>query len=246
MAICSQQAITNSNFPKERIKSVNKKNMPSIDQILELLRTRRSTRVFKNHPVEKEEMDRIINAARFAPSTNNIQSTKFIVVQNKDVLKEISALTAQYLTKTVRFFRNPILNNLYRIISQKKTVSLINRIPEYEAVIKKYHKGEDIITHNAPALLFFHSQKNIGFSDVNASLAIQNAMLATHGLGLGSFYAGYVVAATKQQNDIPRLLRINLDHEIHGCIAIGYPKLKYEQWIERKTPNINWKQNKTE
>ena len=67
-----------------------------------------------------------------------------------------------------------------------------------------------------------------------------NALLVIHGLGLGGFYAGYVTAACQKETSIPKLLNIPKDHRICGCLAIGYPKLIYENWIERKPPQIKW------
>lgn len=51
--------------------------------MFEMIKTRRSTRNFKEKDVEKEKLDQMIEAARYAPSGGNNQSSHFIVIKNK-------------------------------------------------------------------------------------------------------------------------------------------------------------------
>lgn len=113
-------------------------------------------------------------------------------------------------------------------------------VRDYKEILKNIENGNDLILHYAPAILFFYANKKIGYSDVNAILALQNATLSLFGMGIGSFYAGYVVAAAKGNENILNILELSKDNEIYGCLAIGYPKLRYERWIERKKPDIKW------
>ncbi len=55
----------------------------------ELIRKRYSTRKFKDRPVEKHKMIKVIEAARMAPSAVNYQPWHFIVVQQKENLEKI-------------------------------------------------------------------------------------------------------------------------------------------------------------
>ena len=240
VAVCSPGAITQINFSKNNIKNINKKLIPSFDQLIELFKSRRSIRKFKNNDVNKELIKKIIEGARFSPSTNNIQSTEFVVVKDKDTIEKIAKITYIYLFRITKIFRYRILNKIFRLINTEKIKSTLDRIPDYKIVLKYFRKNKDLIIHNAPVLLFFHASKDIGFSDVNASLAIQNASLAIHSLGLGSFYAGYVVAACRYDKKISRLINIPKNHQIYGCLAIGYPELQYDNWIDRKHPKIDW------
>jgi nitroreductase len=50
-----------------------------------LLRTRRSVRHFRPDPVPPEILDRLLEAARWAPSGFNLQPTHFVVVTDPDV-----------------------------------------------------------------------------------------------------------------------------------------------------------------
>ena len=57
--------------------------------ILEFIKSRRSTRKFTDKEIEAEKLDQILEAGRYAPSGGNSQSTHFLVIQNKDVLAHL-------------------------------------------------------------------------------------------------------------------------------------------------------------
>jgi nitroreductase len=60
------------------------------EKMLKLIVSRQSDRKYTDKPVEKEKIDRIIEAGRMAPSACNAQPWKFIVVNEPDLLKKIS------------------------------------------------------------------------------------------------------------------------------------------------------------
>ena len=66
---------------------------------LTLIKTRHSTRKFSDKPVEKEKLEQVIEAGRFAPSGGNNQTTHFIVIQDKSVLSELVRITREEFAK---------------------------------------------------------------------------------------------------------------------------------------------------
>lgn len=58
------------------------------DDLLELVKTRRSIRKFKTDPVSNEDVDKILEAARWAPSGFNSQPWEFAVVRDPE-LREV-------------------------------------------------------------------------------------------------------------------------------------------------------------
>jgi 5,6-dimethylbenzimidazole synthase len=65
------------------------------ERFLELVKTRRSIRGFKTDPVPDEYVDRIIEAARFAPSGANSQPWEFVVIKDKESRDRIAALVTE-------------------------------------------------------------------------------------------------------------------------------------------------------
>lgn len=60
---------------------------------LDLAKTRQSTRAFTQSPVEKNKLDRCIEATRLAPSACNSQPWTFIVVDNPELKGKIAKTT---------------------------------------------------------------------------------------------------------------------------------------------------------
>lgn len=60
---------------------------------MEAIYDRRSIRKYKDQPVEKEKIEKLLRAAMQAPSAGNQQPWEFIVIQDKDNLKKLSGLS---------------------------------------------------------------------------------------------------------------------------------------------------------
>ncbi|MBN1541621.1 nitroreductase family protein [candidate division KSB1 bacterium] len=63
--------------------------MKSYSSLIDLIRARRSTRRFQNRPVPRELLVRCVEAARLAPSAENSQPWRFIIVDDADLLQEL-------------------------------------------------------------------------------------------------------------------------------------------------------------
>jgi len=57
--------------------------------LYEVIKSRYSVRSYLNKPVEQEKLDRILDAARLAPSGSNRQPWKFVVVRDAETRKKL-------------------------------------------------------------------------------------------------------------------------------------------------------------
>lgn len=71
---------------------IQKKGVKSMDAIF----NRTSIRKYKQESLKKEEIDLILKAAFSAPSARNSQPWQFIVVENKDTLKDLSQMNPMH------------------------------------------------------------------------------------------------------------------------------------------------------
>ena len=58
--------------------------------LIDLMLKRRSTRKFTDEPITKSDLEKILEAALLAPSSMNRKPCNFMVVENKETLKELS------------------------------------------------------------------------------------------------------------------------------------------------------------
>jgi nitroreductase/NAD-dependent dihydropyrimidine dehydrogenase PreA subunit len=239
-AICPSNAIIHSGFPRGFIKPIIRKNQLSSEELLELLRTRRSMRVFQDKPVEKQQIERIIDAARFAPTAHNAQATQYIIIQNKKIIENLATATTNQLSMVVKMVHNPLMKPLFSIMAGRQADSILEMVPLIEKGVAAFKSGNDIILRNAPVLIIFHADELSMMPDINAHLAIQNATLMAHSLGLGSFYTGLLLTAAQRDKSIGNMINLPKNHKIYGGLAVGYPKYEFKKWIERKTPGVSW------
>jgi nitroreductase/NAD-dependent dihydropyrimidine dehydrogenase PreA subunit len=241
VAVCPKNAIIHSEFPEGYVKPVNAENMPSSEEVLELLRTRRSIPVFKDAPIERRLIEGIIEAARFAPSNKNSQTTEFIVVQDKELLKKISQAVGNFLVDLLAKLRNPLMRRILPIVMRVPAQAVTEVLPPIEIAVAEIQRGKDPVLHNAPNLILFHAKAG-PFSgvDINASLALQNAALMAYSQGLGSFYASFVAEGFRRDKFVQQLIELPENHRVCGALAIGYPRFEFKKWPERRTPKVTW------
>ena len=240
LLVCPAGAISHPRLTQDMITPVEQSILPSYDQVREMVRTRRSTRLFHDRPVEREILHKIIDGARFAPTAKNTQSTEYVIIRDRGALKHIATMTAEWLGATAKKLRNPVIRKIYllRGLTTEKELALLLHQFEYSATSMK--EGKDFILHEAPALILFHAAKKVRFAEANANLALQNATFTANALGLGSFYTGYVVSACVRDNAIPELLGLPSGNLVYAGLALGYPKMTFSRWIERDPPKIRW------
>jgi nitroreductase/NAD-dependent dihydropyrimidine dehydrogenase PreA subunit len=229
-AICPTGALAHDSFPQESIVPVKKEVLPSAEQVIEMLRMRRSIREFKDKPVERELIERVLDVARCAPSDHNRQSTEYTVVQERSTLDKIRHLSVAYYEGLVE-----MLSSTYAEGGEKPDFLL-----ELEGFVDILKTGHDLLFYNAPLFVAFHAEESFGFPAENANIALSYAMLAGMSLGLGSFYSGFVVMASRDNKEMQELLSLPDKHHIYGGLAMGYPKFKYRNWIERKPLKVRW------
>ena len=61
---------------------------------VQFLRSRRSIRLFKDKPVEKEKIQGLIEIARYAPTAGNSQLVEWLVFSDRNTVKEFAKLAA--------------------------------------------------------------------------------------------------------------------------------------------------------
>jgi nitroreductase/NAD-dependent dihydropyrimidine dehydrogenase PreA subunit len=223
VSICPSEAISHSHFPEGTVTPTRSEYLPTYDQVLELIHSRRSKRLFKDKPVERDAIEKVLEAARFAPSGHNEQTTEFIVVQGKENVHEIGALTAKGIRRMVMPFRYAIGRMMMRLMDL-------------------FNSGTDWLVRDAPLLILFCADSAGGsHMSINANLAVQNATLAAEALGLGSMYAGFVMTANDYGGGrIAKHVSLPETHKIYGALIMGYPRLQFKKWPERNPAKVTW------
>ncbi len=72
--------------------------------------TRRSTRRFLNKAIEKQIIDKIVEAGRYAPSGGNNQTNHFFVITDQKVLEKLADIAQNAFSQRESALRFPPLH----------------------------------------------------------------------------------------------------------------------------------------
>jgi len=179
----------------------------------EVLKKRRSIRDFQDKEVLLDIIRDIIKESCLAPSAANGQPWRFIIVNNKDVIKRLSDDT------------------------KKNLISYIEKNPD--APTKKYEaalRNPDFnVFYNAPCLVYIAGSKQVRNLYVDCALAACYFMFSASERGLGTCWVG--LGTSIQDPNLLKLIGMPEDHKIVAPLIIGYPK-SIPSPPERNEPQI--------
>ena len=210
-----------------------------------LLYERRSIRLYKNKPVPREILLRLVEAARFAPSAGNGQPVKFLIVTDPEVNREVDKRVARVvnITKNLYLGQSRWKKILFTILS---AISINKWDQRPIAAMEKIIQSNDTITFGAPAVVHvLKDKRGISHPDVCTSIAAQNFVLAAHALGLGTCYIGFIASMIPYVPKVKKLLGIEYPYEIVTTICVGYPKMNYNRPVARGPVPVEWIEQNT-
>lgn len=169
----------------------------------EAIKSRRSTRKYKNQPVEWEKLSQVIEAGRYAPSGGNSQTTHFLVVQKKEVMDELARLVQQ------EFAKMEIMPDTYKSMANS---------------IRASKKGNYTFHFNAPILVITANKLTHGNNMADCACALENMMLMANELDLGSCWINQLRWLNENEVILQYLKGVGLadDERVYGAAAIGY------------------------
>ena len=149
--------------------------------MLELITSRQSDRKYIDRPVEKEKLDRIIEAGRMAPSACNAQPWKFIVVTEPELIGKIAdAASAKLIGMNTFVAQAPVL------------LIVVRENPNFSSKVGGTIKNKD-------------------YSLIDIGIASENICLQAEAEGLGSCMIGWFdEKSLKKYLGIPRSKRVEL------------------------------------
>ena len=150
---------------------------------LEIIRTRRSCRSYKSEQITDEQLNVVLEAGTYAPTSRGLQSPFIVAVQN-DALKE-------------------------RLAKMNAEVMGVTTNPYYDAPTY--------------VLVFVPEDAPNGVQD--ASLVLENMMLAAHAQGLGScwIHREREMFATEEGKELMRQWGLPEGLIGIGALSVGYP-----------------------
>jgi nitroreductase len=181
------------------------------EAFIEILRTRRSIRRYDERVPERVIIERIIEAACWAPSNHNRQGWKFIVFENRPQVRALAERIRQHVREAVGRSNR---------IAAGQADEIVHYAGAFEAapvVILAMHKcipavGRELLDHAATPLASGEA--------ISTAMAVQNLCLAAHALGLGTCVMTAPLLAGAVWAGLPDL---PAGFEPTCLVTVGYP-----------------------
>jgi len=213
-----------------KVHPIDREELPSPEQTMLLIKSRRSNRAISKKPVPSDLLDQILEAAHRAPTASNMQQVEFTLVTDPQKVQEVIALTIEIFKELGKKLTNPFL----KLILKPMIPEAYKYLPYLDRLSNEYNAGNDPILRNATALLLIHTPKQSRFGCQDSNLAYQNGSLMAESLGVTQFYTGFLCMALQQdkKNRIADLLGIK--GKVHAGMGLGMPSFRFENYIDKK------------
>lgn len=180
---------------------------------LEVIKTRRSIRKFKDTQIPYTDLQEIVECGLYAPNGMNQQKWHFSVIQDKSMINRIIDITKQnMLNSGNEMFAKNAKNPAYNIF------------------------------YGAPTIILITAEEKAMFTQFDCGAAAENIALAAAALNIGSciiamgsfMFAGAGSKELKSELGVPK----NYEHVM--CVALGYQEGQNPEAPPRKKDVVSY------
>ena len=223
VAVCPPGAISLETMKPEDCTTVSKELLPTPEQVEHFLKSRRSVRVFKEEPVPRRILAKLIDIARYAPSGRNSQPVQWLVVEDPNEVKRLSGLVVDWMRSAT-----------------KESPEFANHLP-VDLIVAAWESGVDTIMRHAPHAILAHAVRDLPSAQGSGLIGLTYLELAAYSMGVGACWAWFFGLAATSYPPMQEALQFPDGHQCLGAMMIGYPKHKLSRIPLRNEPNIIWR-----
>ena len=186
------------------------------DGFIQLVMKRRSIRSFKSDPIPDDYVEKIIEAARFAPSGANSQPWEFVVLTEREMKDKIVDIVKETSNSVYKIGQTRPPDERHPADNRRLTHPGFKEAPVFIILF-----GDKRLMDTFPLSAYLNHGDEILVSSLASTFLYMN--LAATSLGLASQW----VSATAQplaQALIKELLGVPRDYKLYDMMAVGYGK----------------------
>lgn len=184
-----------------------------MNDALKVIRERRSTRKFKEEQIKGSELQAIIEAGLYAPSAHNQQSWNFTVIQNKELLDELS----------------------------REAKEAAKNFPDEQ--IKKMANNDKLnIFYSAPTVILVSGRKDAMMPQIDCAAATENMLIAAESLDIGGCWNGLIGFLFNSEKGAEYMAKLNIPEGFipYYAVVLGYKDVKLANAPERRANTVQY------
>lgn len=220
VAVCPRGAVSIPEYDMDGVEEYDRDRFAlDPDRFLHAVKFRRSIRNYRDCPVEREKLTRILEAGRYTPTAKNRQACRFIVLQEE-----------------LETFKDLLWEEIPGIAETIKA-----DLPHYAMMFKFMYRNrrkdpaDDALFFNAPVCLLIGSE-----DPLDGGLAAANIENMAVAEGAGVLYSGYLKRIISASPVLKEWLGLG-EIPLTCCMLLGYPAVTYRRTAPRKQADIRWR-----
>ncbi len=243
VAVCRDSALSHSELPAEKFVEIGDRGPLDREELRRLFIERRTCRRFLDELVSREQIDKLIDIARWAPTSTNSQNVRFMVFQGRDAVRELAVETSRHYLKLERRLANPITRFGIGLGIGRKTVAAYRlRMPAIVEMFAKTLAGEDDrLFYNASSVVLLFSSGLPHLAYAGCNLAAMEILLAAQSMGLGACINGYALTALIRDAKMRERFDIPKGYTVGSMIAVGVPGGVFYRVPPRNKRRVIWR-----
>jgi nitroreductase/NAD-dependent dihydropyrimidine dehydrogenase PreA subunit len=223
VAVCPTGALSLDTMRPGDCPEIRNDLIISAEQADQFFKSRRSIRSYRNKPIEREKLDKLVQIAGYAPSGHNARPVHLLVIEDSTDVRRLASLVIDWLRLIIKDFPDMAESS------------------NFDRLVRFWDKGEDLICRKAPHLIIAHALTSAGTAREDCILALAYMELAAYPLGLGATWAGYIMAAMSSYPPLSEAVNLPEGHGCFGALMFGYPKFKYVRIPPRNPLPVTWR-----
>lgn len=203
-----------------------------VPSLLTLIEQRRSVRRYTGRPVDRAILDRLCEAARWAPSNWNGQPSRFVIVDDAGTIARVYALLIERTAEVERGIDGD--PRLTRFVGHCRRYFEVIR--DCTVLVAACYKPSGQFLEESLAEHFEGPRGVSAWSPnlLSLGMAVQNLLLVAHELGLGACFHSGPVAFLR--GPLHRLLDLPPRLELAGLVTLGWPEADAAPCVGTRRP----------
>lgn len=211
VSICPTEALTHRDIELSDFLPVPE-DIPSAEMVESLLLARRSARFFSKKPIPKNQLLKLLDVVRHAPTASNSQQIYWSVINSADRLEEIRNLTLKWIATD----------------------------PKRSYHIKASESGLDVVLRGGTTLAVAFAPEKYLFNECDSAIALTYMELMATSMNLGACWGGLVSIASRFIPELNKVLGVPDEHKVGGSMILGIPSIKHKLIPPRKNVRVKW------
>ncbi len=151
-------------------------NIPGYESMLDLIRSRRSVRNYKQKNLDKDKLNKLMDAMRYVPTGVNFHRLHFGLIDDIEVMD---------------IFRRKVYKQVVDLFESGTPDESMQK--QFAAVYRQYKEGKDPVFRTAPHMLLVSVPADAPCPEADPLIAVSYFELLAHTLGVATCWFGRIM-----------------------------------------------------